>query len=203
MLQDNTRIGERGSKRVKGTMKNIIRLTLEDLRQMVTDRVTSILNENQQIRQVLVEYYAMPRGEFVERIAKYTPILMAHVCLVQYGYWNNITEPMKHWFQEIENFFTQMTPLNVYGMGGEEGRRQAVEEGLGKCRFDCSTADGLYACVLPKFKKELGDKIQLDNLQYVYQYIAEDIFPSLMECIAECNHDAFMQIMYAEFKERP
>lgn len=177
-------------------MKNIIRLTLEDLRQMVTDRVISILNENQQIRQVLLEYYAMPRGEFVGRITKYVPILMVHVCLVQYGYWNNITEPMKHWFQEIENFFTQMTPLNVYGMGGEEGRRQAVEEGLGKCKFDCSKTDGLYVCVLPKFKKEMGDKIQLDNLQYVCQYIAEDIFPSLMECIVECNHDAFMQIMY-------
>lgn len=197
MLQGDTRIIKRSRKRVKEIIKKIIRLTLEDLKWMVMDKLTRLLHESPQIRQTLMEYYGPNRQDYMNLIKNYMPITITHLCLLQYGVWMGITEPIAHWRQELENFYKRMTPQNLNGVSGAEGRRAAVLQVLESSGYDFSNQDYVLKIVSKKFEAELGENINKETLNYVCQYIAEDIYPFILESIIDYDEESFWRIVYS------
>ena len=108
-----------------------------------------------------------------------------------------------HGRQELENFYEKMTPQNLNGVNGVEGRRAAVMQALEKAGYDFSNKEQVLRVVSKKFEAELGANINKEILDYVCQYIAEDVYPLVLESIIDYNEGSFWKIVYDLSSQQP
>lgn len=157
-------------------------LTLEERKQLVeeiTKQVTKTLKE-----ELLLEYYALERSDFIDRVSALLSPFTVHWCLIRYARIKDQTEYIDHWKNEVSTFMFDMARYQLKKGDKRDKRFKAYQEVFATCDFDTNPDSVLFVC-RSKFKKE-GINIQ-DEVVYQVMRAFVDEVPLLMGILANRN----------------
>ena len=157
-------------------------LTLEERKQLVeeiTAKAVKILKE-----ELLVEFYALERSDFVDKVSALLSPFTIHWCLIRYARLKNQTEYIDHWKNEVSTFMFDMARYQLKKGDKRDKRLRAYHEVFVSCDFDTNPDSVLFVC-RSKFKKE-GISIQDQTVKQVMQDFVNEV-PRIMEILSNRN----------------
>ena len=123
-------------------MKRIYRITLNDLYDIVETTC-------HKINDLITEFYAKNRSQFVDSVKYYLPQIAAHWCLIMYAHRRNVgMENIKHWGSELSAFFNGIAKVQLKTGDNPSTRLKAVRQAWAEATED------MIREIYSKFKEE-------------------------------------------------